>query len=122
LLPELFDELQRFERERFALERDYKKLADEVDAQKAAEMRTVLNDIRNAIARVSKETELHVVLKAMEFDEEELEQARTAEGLVRQFRGNSILYHAPSVDITKQVIDILNADYKKSKDTGQGAK
>jgi Skp family chaperone for outer membrane proteins len=118
--PDFFEEFQKLERERFLLERDYKKLADEVEDRKTGEMRQVLNDIRNAIAAAAKEARLHVVLKALEFESDEQEQPRTAEGLVRQFRSNSVLYHSPSVDITKQVIDLLNAGYKE-KEGGEGA-
>ncbi len=118
--PEFFEELQKFERERFLMERDYKRLADEVDEQKAAEMRKVLNDIRNAISAVAAAMELDIVLTAMEFDDADAEQPRTAEGLVRQFRGNSVLYHAPALDITKNVIDALNIGYRKKEGSMRG--
>ncbi|MCX7806399.1 MAG: OmpH family outer membrane protein [Planctomycetota bacterium] len=116
--PEFFEELQRFERERFLLKRDYKRLADEVEDQKTAEMRHVLNDIRNAISKAAEEMDLDLVVKAMEYEDTEVEQARTAEELVRRFRSNSVLYHAQKLDITKRVIDVLNSEYRRSKDGG----
>jgi Skp family chaperone for outer membrane proteins len=121
--PELFKEKLKFEQATFDYKLKLRKLLIEVEERRKNEMKTVLNEIKNAIRIMGVREKYDLVLRAPEFggefDPDKADKKKdpedekmTAAELVRRFRENPVLYFSTGVDITDKVIDLLNSDYR----------
>jgi Skp family chaperone for outer membrane proteins len=121
---EFFKEIQRFDLSKMELEQRYRKLAEDVEKRRKDEMKLVLNDIKGAIRTVGTNEKFDLVMRAPEFDEDfdpakaaaadNKNEPQSAAELVRKFRENPVLFFSTGVDVTQQVIDKLNTDFKKT--------
>ncbi len=117
-----FLKVQKFQMDKFDFESNFAALAQEVEKERTEEMKKVLNDIKAAIRFVGKQENLDLVLRAPEADNEfdpakadkDKEEPKSASELVRKFRENPVMYYALNIDVTRNVIDKLNNDYKPS--------
>jgi Skp family chaperone for outer membrane proteins len=80
----------------------------------------IFRDIQNTIARVAKREGLDFVFaKAfIEPGQVDIEEIRTLGDLKRRIVATAMLYPSDVKDITQEVMQILNEDYKESKRTG----
>jgi Skp family chaperone for outer membrane proteins len=119
-------EFQKFELEKFDLEKDFRKLAVDVEKKRMEEMKQVLREIRGAIRAVAQAGKYDLILRAPEYDDEgnpvtptddakEKNRPKSSSELVRRFRENPVLFYAPVVDLTQAVVTKLNGDYAGAK-------
>lgn len=119
-------EIQKFELQKFDLEKDFRKLAMDVEKKRMGEMKQVLREIRGAIKAVALAGQYDLILRAPEYDEEgnpvtpteeadAKNKAKSSAELVRRFRENPVLYYSSGVDVTQTVIAKLNKDYAATK-------
>lgn len=119
---DFFREIQKFDLAKLELDMRFRKLAEEVEKKRKEEMKSVLKDIKVAIASVGASDKYDLVLRAPEFDDdfdptkpaENKNEPQSAAELVRKFRENPVLYFSQGVDVTQKVIDALNSGYKNA--------
>ncbi|MEI6233799.1 MAG: OmpH family outer membrane protein [Planctomycetota bacterium] len=121
----LFEEQIKFQQAAFDFQNEYEDLLKMVEERRKNEMKIVLAEIRKAISTIGKMEKYDLVLRAPEYDGEfdeikagaadKKEEAVSAAELVRRFRDNPVLYFASGVNITENVVVMLNSDYKAGK-------
>lgn len=119
--PAVFRSKLDLEQRKFDFQVKVKKLFVEIEERRKTEMKSVLDEIKGAISAVGRKKNYDLVMRAPEFNDDfdparagagAPEAARSAQELVQKFRENPVLYFAAGVDITVEVIEILNTDYK----------
>jgi Skp family chaperone for outer membrane proteins len=120
--PKLFRSKQNLDKRTFDYKAMVKKVYTDIEERRKNEMKSVLKDIKKTIREIAVGQKFDLVLRAPEFAEEfdkakagadpAEDEPKTAAELVRRFRENPVLYFSTGVDITSQVIDQLNADYR----------
>jgi Skp family chaperone for outer membrane proteins len=131
----LFDRVQRLQKEQFLLEKKVQDLNRRIEKRYLEEMRDVLSEIRAAIRKEGERGGFHLVLRAPDAEDpiygkepepsakgeaaetdkavRELLTPRHTWDLVARFRRNPVLFGAAAVDITDQVVKLLNGEYGK---------
>ena len=116
---------QELQIRKFDLEKKKYDFLQEVEKARLEEMKQVLKEIRAVITTVGKGKQIDMVMRAPEYDwegkpegeqgkpaEPEDTTAKTSAELVRRFRENPVLYFSAGVDVTSDVINKLNDEYK----------
>ena len=115
--PTFFKEIQAYESQKFDFEMKLEALQKEIAAREATEMRTVLDDIKGAIALVAKAERFDMVLRCPDDDtlpaSGDHPRFESMREMVERFRRNPILSYNPDLDITAKIISTLNDEYKK---------
>ncbi len=119
---DLFADQLKLQQATFDFQNKYEDLLRQVEERRKNEMKSVLMEIRRAIATTGKQEKYELVLRAPEYDDvfdpakagekDKNDEATSAAELVRRFRDNPVLFFASNVNITNQVVEMLNADYK----------
>lgn len=119
--PKLFRAKLDLEQRKFDFQTKMKELLGKIEERRMKEMKSVLEEIKLAISQVGRIKKYDLVLRAPEFDDFDANPAKPADKenraknsreLVERFRENPVLYFGEGVDITGEVTDILNANYK----------
>lgn len=119
--PKTFRAKLDLEQRKFDYQTRMKELLGKIEERRKKEMKSVLEEIKIAISQVGRIKKYDLILRAPEFEDfdanpaskqDEKDKARTARELVERFRENPVLYFGENVDITSEVTDILNANYK----------
>lgn len=124
----IFDMVQKLRKDQFRYERALANLNAEIQKDYTRQMREVLSDIRVAVRTIAEKGGFDIVLRSPNIDEPETEQdtstpdgkytaemlaPRTVAQVVERFNRNPVLYGAQTVDITAEVLQKLNDDFKK---------
>ena len=116
--PAYFKEYQALEAQKFDFEMKLEALQKEIAAREASEMRSVLDDIKGAIALVAKAERFDLVLRCPDDDTPQVSgdapHFETMQEMVARFRRNPILSFNPDLDITAKIITTLNDEYRKA--------
>ena len=120
--PVFFRSKLELEQRKFDFQVKVKLLYVNIEERRKIEMKKVLEEIKAAISAVGRQKKYDLVMRAPEFNDDfdptkgdakkNDESAKTAQELVQRFRENPVLYFAAGVDITTDVVEILNLDYK----------
>ena len=133
----LFDQEQHFEKMLFQHAKKTRDMEQDMAQSMRKSMREVLNEIRAAINQAAKQRGITLVLRAADapnmevFDAKEQDtrppdndkpventlkeilKPRTMVDLIGRFKQNPVLYGADAVDITKDVLKVLNDQFEK---------
>lgn len=132
---QVFDAVQRLRKAQWAYERDVNQLNEQIQKDYTREMRAVLSDIRQAIRMISEARHLDMVLRSPDTDDPKiiktdaakmsdpaekekatfiaLTEPQTVSEVLERFHRNPVLFGADTTDITKEVLDSLNAAFMK---------
>lgn len=121
--PVFFRSKLELEQRKFDFQIKVKKLYVDIEERRKTEMKKVLEEIKAAISAVGRQKKYDLVMRAPEFNDDfdptkadlnkkSEDSAKSASDLVQRFRENPVLYFAAGVDITTDVVEILNLDYK----------
>lgn len=117
----VLEEKVNLELKKFDLQVKAKKLYNDIEESRKVQMKNVLDEIRVVIGVIGRKFNYDLVMRAPEFGDEfdpkkagdaQRDDNVSAAELVRRFRENPVLYYATNVDITEQVVELLNRDYE----------
>jgi Skp family chaperone for outer membrane proteins len=128
--PAIFDAVQKLRKDTFTYQNDLNKLNAQIQVSYTKEMREVLGDIRVAIRAVAERERFDLVLRSPDTDDPDVKpganpaadddktylqrsEPQTVAQLVERFNRNPVLFGAKAVDITLDVLKMLNADFEK---------
>jgi Skp family chaperone for outer membrane proteins len=113
-----FKELQAFTLQKFEFELKVQEFQSAAAEREKAEMKSVLDDIKSAIAAVARAEKFDIVIRAPEDDAppvsgNDVTPRESMQEMIRRFRQSPVLTYKPDLDITAKIITTLNDDYKK---------
>lgn len=137
-----FDAVQKLRKEQFVYERNLNRMNGEIQKRYTQQMRSILSDIRGAIRAVAETGKFAMVLRSPDTDDPEVLETKIAQNpsagdnntllalhepksvseILERFNRNPVLAGLKTVDITQDVLKLLNDEYGKHSGSGIGPK
>jgi len=108
--PALVADQQRWNADKADFDRDQRSLFVEMNDYNTKHTKQIFAEIKEAIKRYASSKGFDIVLRT---DNADLDQAESVQSLMLAFRTNPVLFYSDSVDITDEVLTLLNLAFDR---------